>query len=162
MTAEEVETTQSLMPIVCVDLLPLRETARGREVGLISRSNMEDGIAFALVGGRILRGETIAEAIERQVRETLGPAVSYEPCERPPDMILEYVPGREHDLRFGRDPLKHSVGLTWRLELGGEETPGGEATGFRWFAEQELPHRSEIAFRQWIAIEHLLGVRLPD
>lgn len=163
LSVEDSQLVCRLTPIVCVDILPVRKDADGLEVGLIVRGDYEGGEGYAVVGGRVLRGETLNEAVTRQVRETLGEQVSWDGDfdRRPPDMVLQYFPWEKEGF-FGRDPSKHSVGLTWLVEVTGEAETGGEATDFRWFRSNELPRRSAIAFGQWRLGEQLLDVRLGD
>jgi ADP-ribose pyrophosphatase YjhB (NUDIX family) len=164
MSAEEAKTVEGLAPVACVDLLPVRQGAEGFEAGLISRAVPEGGEMFALVGGRVLKGESINEAVTRQLRETLGFDVSWEDDfdERLPDMLMQYFQDANASGRFGFDLSKHSIGLTWRVEIEGKVETGGEATSFRWFPLAELPPRSAIGYRQWLVVEQLLGITLPD
>lgn len=59
------------MPIACVDFVIARERNGQRELGLILRDSPH-GEVWCHLGGRIQRGETIADAISRHSRETIG------------------------------------------------------------------------------------------
>jgi ADP-ribose pyrophosphatase YjhB (NUDIX family) len=157
------DVARGLVPIVCVDLLPARFLTLERderELALIVRDDAEGGERYALVGGGVLRGETIDDACRRHLIETLGSAVSWERHFDAPDTILEYFPdGRPG---YGIDTRKHSVGLTYLVDVSGNVAAGGEASAVAWFPESRLPRRSEFAFRQWLAVEDLLGLTLAE
>src|SRR5438309_1951881 len=67
------------VPIACVDVLPLRRdlSRNDRELGLIYRETPHQGRRWCLVGGRMFRNESLAEAAARQLRDTLGPQVRF-------------------------------------------------------------------------------------
>jgi ADP-ribose pyrophosphatase YjhB (NUDIX family) len=161
--AEQVETITSLTPILCVDILPVRDNNGDFEAGLIARTDYEGGETYAMVGGRVLRTETLDEAVTRQIRETLGDSVTWEGNfnDKMPDSLLQYFP-EQREGEFGRDPTKHSVALTWLVEINGEVETGGEATEFRWFNVEKLPPKSLIGFGHWIMIEKLLHRKLEE
>ncbi|HEU0073418.1 MAG TPA: DUF4916 domain-containing protein [Dehalococcoidia bacterium] len=97
---------QGLVPIACADIMPMRRTDAGLEVGLILRDTPY-GRGWCLVGGRILRDESMRDAILRQLTSTLGDAVQCNLDARPqPDFVAEYFAGeREGELH---DPRQHA------------------------------------------------------
>lgn len=144
----EYKRVQATMPIVCVDVLPVRKALRGYppfgnimgalEVGLIRRRSPQ-GVRWGHLGGRLLRGEEIKDAIRRQVREALGDNVDV-PIPRgsfQPVWVAEYFP--EARPGFGVDPRQHCVSLVYAVDLPSEPEPRNEALEFRWFPADALP-----------------------
>src|SRR5437868_10225007 len=74
--------TQESVPITCVDVLPMRMSGSDPGlcdgIGLILRDTPHQGQKWCLVGGRLLRNESMTEAVARQIQETLGQNVSFE------------------------------------------------------------------------------------
>lgn len=145
---------QELMPIVVVDIAVLRQSSPG-SVGLIRRETPHQGQKWNLVGGRIRKGESLGEAIEREVSSNLGPRarVTVEDSSQP-HFVAQYGPFKRRG--FSLDPRKHAVGLTYALPLSGEITAMGEALEFRWFEIASLPPRPEWGFEQDRAAEECL------
>jgi ADP-ribose pyrophosphatase YjhB (NUDIX family) len=131
---------QRLVPVACVDLLPVR----GTDVGLIRRPSTDGPeLRWALVGGRVRRGETIERAAARHLRETLGPDVRWAPFDvARPRTVGEYFP----DPPPGglRDARQHAIALTYVVGIEGEVRPGGEAVGFAWFGPGDVPAPAEM------------------
>jgi len=146
------------VPLACVDLLPWRRTASGVEVLLIERRQRSDPTGWALVGGRIMHGETIAQAAARHLKETLGAAASMRPRDfSRPDRVAEYRRGSKGDGGGTFDLDRHSVALNYCVEPGGEPRAGGEALGLRWFDGGELPAAERVVFGQHGLIAELAG-----
>lgn len=142
---------QKKLPIVCVDVLPIRFSSRiSRDieaVGLIMRATERGTLGWCLIGGRLLFGEPLMSAIKRQVKETLGDHVHVSSRhESNPTCIAQYSPldGRP----FYLDPRQHAVGLTYAVEMRGTPDPRGEATGFEWFKPRNLPPSRQFGFDQ--------------
>ncbi|MEM0134632.1 MAG: DUF4916 domain-containing protein [Thermoplasmatales archaeon] len=141
---------QRSLPIVTVDILPLRysteKSERLESVGLISRETADEGVKWCLVGGRLLYGEQLSEAISRQISDTLGEGLKVITAikDQQPLYIAQYFPSG--DSPFLRDPRQHSIGLTYALELEGRISPKGEALDFKWFNPARLPKSSEFGF----------------
>lgn len=128
------------MPIACVDFVLVREHEGRRELGLILRDSPH-GKVWCHLGGRIQRGETIADAIRRHGRETLGvePDLSLNPQ---PDYVYEWFPPEiapSDGTVFGNDPRKHAIGLSFVLETAQSTRPANEAVDFAYFAPDQLP-----------------------
>jgi ADP-ribose pyrophosphatase YjhB (NUDIX family) len=145
---------QRLLPIACADVLVTRSSAGGLEVGLILRDS-PDGQRWCLVGGRILRDESIRDAILRQLTSTLGDGVQCSLDQRPrPDFIAKYFADqREGELH---DPRQHALGLTFALTVTGSISARGEAIEFRWFPVDDLPSANEFGFGQRAVVEAVL------
>jgi ADP-ribose pyrophosphatase YjhB (NUDIX family) len=157
--AEAFDWVRRRVPLVCVDLLPWRRFEQGLEVLLIKRRQRSERTGWALVGGRIMLDETIAEAADRHLRETLGDGVRAEPrsFDRP-DEVAEYQrgPGPIGEATF--DPSQHSVALNYCVEVDGEVDAGGEALDLRWYAPVALPGPDDIVFGQHALIVRLAGL----
>jgi ADP-ribose pyrophosphatase YjhB (NUDIX family) len=152
LAADDWKWAQDTLPIACVDVVPVRLSRDGRtveRVGLIHRETPHQGRRWCLVGGRLWRGESFAQAAGRQVRETLGLDVAFEPLadDRHPDHVTQYFPTPRPDGLF--DPRQHAVTPTFVVPIaGGEVDPRGEALAFRWFPPDGLPPADEWGFRQ--------------
>ncbi len=148
---QEWEFVQSRVPIACVDILPIKVGPGNptivRSIGLILRNSPGEGERWCLIGGRLLRNESLPEALQRQVRETLGHAVTVEP---PPDQQPTYIEQYFTTPRAeGRvDPRQHALGLIYCLPIEGEVQVQGEALRFAWFDTNELPSPDEFGFGQ--------------
>ncbi len=142
--------TQDHVPIACVDVLPVRLSAgRVDRVGLIHRDTPHQGRRWCLVGGRLWRDEPFPAAVARQLRETLGPAVAFEPvaADRQPDHVVQYFTTPRTDGLL--DPRQHAVTMNFVVPLLADAAaPAGEAFDFRWFPVGQLPPADQWGFRQ--------------
>ncbi|MCI3927163.1 NUDIX hydrolase family protein [Paenibacillus sp. TRM 82003] len=143
---------QRMIPIVCVDVLVVKRSEEGclSHVGLILRDTPHEGLKWCTVGGRMLYGESLDEALCRQLLDALGDAIDIHPVHNDlPVYVAQYYPGlRACDGFDGVDPRKHAVGLTYCVELFGNIRPRNEAVDFRWFTLEELESHPEIGFNQ--------------
>jgi Domain of unknown function (DUF4916) len=87
-------------------------------------------------------GESLSEAIQRQVIEALGGHIKllFGPNQQPL-YIAQYSPERRKPFAF--DPRQHSVGLTYAVEMAGIPTPGGEG-----FKIADVPRARQFGFGQ--------------
>jgi len=71
----DLETVRARVPMVYVEAVPVRldELGRVTHVGLLLRAMPDGTISRALVSGRVLWGETIREALMRNLDKDLGP-----------------------------------------------------------------------------------------
>ena len=149
---------QRIIPIVCVDMLPVRldESGRVSSIGLILRQVPHREPAWCLVGGRVRYSETLAEARTRQIEITLGSEVAGKTLlSGRPATVAEYAPSGAP--RFNWDPRKHAVGITYLVELEGVPVPQGEALDFRWFEPESGLTRSQVGFDQDQVIDSCLA-----
>ncbi len=139
---------QKSVPITCVDVLPIGgPSTRVERIGLIQRETPDQGVRWCLIGGRLLRNESFAEGVIRQVRETLGTSVR---CDLPDDLQPVYV-AQYFTVRRGTgsfDPRQHAVSLIFGVTLDGPPSPTGEAFDFRWFERSALPRANQLGFGQ--------------
>lgn len=134
---------EASIPIVCVDFVLVRRADdRVVQVGLIQRTSPY-GLVWCHLGGRVKRGETIAQAIRRHLGDSLhGAHIDIGPDPQPvhtyqwfPSLIAP-----DDDLVFGSDERKHAIGLSFVIEEAGDPRAGnGEALDFRYFAPDALP-----------------------
>ncbi len=154
-------TIQHSVPILCVDVLPLRRgDFGGWEVGLIRRDTPHQGERWCLLGGRVGVNEHIAQAVEREVHEALGEGVR---CEwRPtcqPTRVVEYFSDDRPDALF--DPRQHALSLTFCIGISGVVQPQGEALAFQWFAPPALPDKTAFGFGQDSVVADCIAVLGP-
>src|ERR671923_775944 len=83
---------QNLMPIACVDVVPLQESNEIIEgVGLILRETPHQGQRWCLVGGRLCRNESLTDAISREIRAALGEQAQFTlKKDIQPDYVAQY------------------------------------------------------------------------
>jgi hypothetical protein len=133
-------TIEASIPIACVDFVPIRRSNGHLEVGLILRQS-PFGLVWCHLGGRVLHGETIRQAIDRHAMDTLAiPALlDHDPQ---PDFVYQWFPPTvaPHDgTAHGEDPRKHAIGLSFLVEIDGLPTPRNEALDFRFVMADALP-----------------------
>jgi ADP-ribose pyrophosphatase YjhB (NUDIX family) len=140
------------IPISCVDFVAVRREKRGTEVGLILRES-PFGQVWCHLGGRIQHGETVGDAIRRHARETLGVEIDLGPDPQPV-WVYQWLPDElrpQTSLVTGHDPRKHAIGLSFVVDLTGEELhPQDEALDFAYFPIGALPQPL------WPGCEHLV------
>ena len=133
------------LPIVCVDILPVRRTGGGgvADIGLILRESPM-GLRWCQLGGRILYRELVSDAVARHMKDSLSgwehAAISSEPY-----FVNQYFPQERPGM--GVDPRKHAVALCFLAEFPLPVTVaprGEEALDFRWFANGDLPAEDEL------------------
>lgn len=143
-----------LVPIACVDILPIKTEDDLLKVGLIRRYDTSGRVVRALIGGGIHRTETVGDAAARHLCSTLGPEVRWtDPDWDRPATIGQYLPKARSDGLH--DPRKHAVALTYVVVLAGTASPRGEAIGFDWFTIASPP-LDEMGFGQEIVVRRLL------
>jgi ADP-ribose pyrophosphatase YjhB (NUDIX family) len=156
LTDEEWHLVEGRMPIACVDVLPLRNAEGSpQEVGLIWRPAPVDQ-HWCLIGGRILRNESVEEAQQRLLTDSLGPHIRWRSrTNEQPIYVAQYFPHKRAG--YPRDPRKHAVALTYVVDLDGRIEPSGEAAGgFRWFASDSLSS-VDFGFEQGLVVERCLA-----
>ena len=138
------------MPIACADVVPVKLAGDGasiEKIGLIYRDTPHQGMRWCMVGGRMRRNESFAEAAGRQLRETLGPRVRFDiPSDDQPDFVAQYFT-TERSVGF-LDPRQHAITLAIVVAVSGEVMASGEAASFRWFDSRDLPEPDQFGFGQ--------------
>ena len=175
---EQWKRVQETVPVTCVDVVPIRRDAAGRvvQVGLIYRDTPHQGQRWCVVGGRLCRNESFAEAIARQIRDTLGDAVRFRlgrtethTADADPHAGIAEPHHVAQYFTFDRgpgplDPRQHAIGLTWAVEILGEAHARGEAVAFQWFEIDSLPRADQCGFGQNYVVAaclNKLGVAPP-
>jgi ADP-ribose pyrophosphatase YjhB (NUDIX family) len=149
---------QDTMPIACADAVPVRLGTDGKtieQIGLIYRNTPHQGMRWCMVGGRMWRNESFAEAITRQLRETLGPLIRFQiDPNRQPDFVVQYFTS-PRPIGF-LDPRQHAITLAYVDPIEGEITAMGEAESFKWFDSDALPPADQFGFEQDVVIRECL------
>lgn len=126
------------VPMVYVEAVPVRVNHLGRveKVGLLLRPRPDGSLSRAIVGGRVMYGETVREALWRHLTKDLGPeADPLLPPEPSPFTVAEYFP---HSGRTGfSDPRQHAVSLVFVVPVTGECRPSQESLDFSWLTVEE-------------------------
>jgi ADP-ribose pyrophosphatase YjhB (NUDIX family) len=147
---EDWKWVQETMPIPCADVVPVKFASDGKtiqQIGLIYRDTPHQGVRWCMVGGRMWRNESLAEAATRQLRETLGLAIRFDiDPERQPDFVVQYFTSRRSVGYL--DPRQHAITLAIVVPVTGEISAMGEAQSFKWFNPDQLPPPAEWGFEQ--------------
>ena len=137
------ESIQRNMPIVTVDLLIVRNESNldTTEILLIKRNIYPEIGKWCLVGGRILKGESFRDAINRQVDREFGTTAKIlKPWSYDTPIAINNNPHA--------DVQKHYVSMLFPLLLTGTIhcSSGPEWSEAKWFPIKKLP--SPLGFNQ--------------
>ena len=106
--------TRSRVPILYVEAVPARVVTFGliEQIGVLLRTSAATGeITRTLVSGRVLHGESIREALQRNIEKDLGPAAFPRlPSTLVPATVAEYLPFP--GVAPLHDPRQHAVSAT--------------------------------------------------
>lgn len=150
---KEWESMQRVIPIACVDFVPMRRDPGGCvEIGLIQRAAPfpDTPEVWCHLGGRVRRDETVAEAMSRHAQTLIGGYLNLAGCRRP-HALMEFFPtpratgtsveldGRTVEVN-GVDPRKHAISVCYLVEAQGDfkAVEGGEAHDFAWYRITDL------------------------
>ncbi|WOO93548.1 DUF4916 domain-containing protein [Helcobacillus massiliensis] len=137
---DELEYLRSRLPILYVDIIPVRQDASGAitEVGLLLRADGGGHIVRSIVSGRVLVRETLRDAIMRHVEKDLG-SMSFPkiPTSITPMTVAEYFPTDGPDVLF-HNPRQHAVSMVYVVPVEGECEPQEDALELSWFSVAEL------------------------
>jgi len=139
LSADELHTVRSQVPIVYVEAVTVRVDALGNvtEVGLLLRQAADGTISRLIVSGRVKFGERIRDALLRHCEKDLGPmALPRIPVEPAPFTVVEYFPHTE--VSGFHDPRQHAVSLVYVVPVDGDCTPTQEALDLAWFSPAEV------------------------
>lgn len=136
--AEDLSEVRERMPIVYVEVIPVRLADFGRvqKVGLLLRAMPDGTISRAVVSGRVLFNETVREALWRHITKDLGPDCEpVLPMSMRPMTVAEYFPD---PTRSGfHDPRQHAVSLVFVVPMNGMCEPQEDALDFTWLSPDE-------------------------
>jgi ADP-ribose pyrophosphatase YjhB (NUDIX family) len=133
LSEEDLDTVRGRVPMVYVDAVPVRldELGRVTHVGLLLRAMADGTISRAIVSGRVQWGETLREALARNLDKDLGPAAFPRiPSSPTPFTIAEYMP--DPAMTGYHDPRQHAVSLAYIVPIEGECAPSQQALDFAW------------------------------
>lgn len=143
LSEKEYQLVTSKTPIPTVDLVILRQNKKRLEVLLLVRKTGYAKGQWCIIGGRIWRGESIKDIVQRQAGG-LGVKVK---ILSPFDYNF---PALVND-RPKQDLTKHSICNVYPVEIikGKIKEEGEEHKGFKWFPVNKLPilaydHKNEI------------------
>jgi ADP-ribose pyrophosphatase YjhB (NUDIX family) len=131
---EELEEVRERAPIVYVEAVPVRVGHLGaiERVGLLLRHRPDGTISRAIVSGRVLRGETIREALWRNLAKDLGPeALPQLPPSPSPFTVAEYFPDDARGTGYV-DPRQHAISLVYVVPVEGECEPAQDTLELIW------------------------------
>ena len=133
------EETRSRVPILYVEAVPTRVDAAGQieQVGVLLRGSAATGqITRTLVSGRVLHGESIRDALQRNITKDLGPAAfPLLPVSPVPFTVAEYFP--LPGITPLHDPRQHAVALVYVVPVTGECDPRQDALELTWLTPKE-------------------------
>lgn len=136
---DELAEVRERIPIVYVEAVPVRVHHLGRveRVGLLLRHRPDGTISRAVVSGRVLYGETVREALWRNLHKDLGPEAAPQlPPDPSPFTVVEYFPDDARGTGFS-DPRQHAVALAYLVPVDGECTPAQDALDLVWLSPDE-------------------------
>lgn len=138
--------TRSRVPILYVEGIPVRVDAVGRveHVGLLLRGSATTGaMNRTLVSGRVMHGESIRDALLRNLEKDLGPtAFPQLPASIAPFTVAEYFP--LPGVTPLADPRQHAVALVYVVPVTGECNPRQDALELTWMTPEEAVHPSVV------------------
>src|SRR5215210_5526597 len=138
LSREEMDAARERLPIVYVDVVPVRVDAQGTvvAVGLLLRAGEDGQIKRALVSGRVLYHERVRAALIRHIEKDLGPfALPRIPPAPQPFAVAEYFP--TPGVTPFHDPRQHAVSLAYVVPVEGDCAPQQDALELTWFAPIE-------------------------
>lgn len=138
LSREDLEEARDRLPILYVDLVPVRVDERGAPtgIGLLLRVSQDGRITRELVSGRVLYQERIRDAILRHVEKDLGPmALPRVPVSPQPFTVAEYFP--TPGVTPFHDPRQHAVSLAFVVPVTGDCAPQQDALDLAWLTPEE-------------------------
>lgn len=139
LSPEEIDEVRDRVPIVYVEAVPVRVGHLGQveKIGLLLRQRPDGSISRAVVSGRVLYGETVREALWRNLAKDLGPdAEPMLPNDPSPFTVAEYFPDDGSRTGF-TDPRQHAVALAYLVPVDGECVPAQDALDLAWLSPTE-------------------------
>lgn len=143
LASEDLSWVRERVPVVGIDAVPVRLDHLGQieKVGLLLRVLPDTTVSRAIVTGRILRGETVREALWRHLTKDLGPDCDPSlPSSITPFTVVEYFPDT-HRTGF-HDPRQHTVSLAYVVPVNGECRPAEDALDFAWLTVGEVTSKA--------------------
>lgn len=135
----EIADVRGRVPIIYVEAVPVRVGHLGRveRVGLLLRHRPDGTISRAVISGRVLWGETVREALWRNLSKDLGPQAAPKlPSSPAPFTVAEYFPDDARGTGF-TDPRQHAVSLAYLVPVEGECAPAQDTLDLAWLSPKE-------------------------
>lgn len=132
------EETRSRVPMLYVEAIPVRLDPWGRleQVGLLLRGSESGQLSYAFVSGRVFHGESLREALMRNLEKDLGPAAFPQlPPDITPFTVAEYYPLPGVTPLY--DPRQHAVALVYIVTVRGDCQPRQDALEVTWLSPEE-------------------------
>lgn len=131
--------TRSRVPILYVEAVPVRLNSLGQveHVGVLLRGSAMTGeLTRTLVSGRVMHGESVREALLRNLEKDLGPtAFPQLPASTVPFSVAEYFPLPGVTPLY--DPRQHAVALAYVVPVTGDCAPRQDALELTWLTPDE-------------------------
>ena len=136
------KTITDSMPIVCVDMIPVRKVGDEWELGVITRATGLEQGKLALIGGRIQHNESLNDAILRHLGDSLDIShfsfTQHNSLEKP-FHVHQYFHQPSAQSPVGFDPSKHAVALTYLINITEDPSPRDEASAYHWMRSDQMP-----------------------
>ena len=138
LSADEIASARTQLPILYVDAIPVRVDDSGDvvQVGLLLRVTQEGVMSRALVSGRVMYHERVRDALLRHIEKDLGPvALPQIPASPQPFTVAEYFP--TPGVTPYHDPRQHAVSLAYVVPVLGDCRPQQDAIDLAWMTPEE-------------------------
>lgn len=161
--------TRDRVPILYVEAVPVRIDALGQveSVGILLRGSATTGVmSRTLVSGRVMHGESVREALLRNLAKDLGPtAFPQLPATTVPFSVAEYFPMPGLSPLY--DPRQHAVALAYVVPVSGDCDPRQDALELTWLTPAEAAATEVLedmeGGRGWLLKQALASVgALPE
>lgn len=160
MSNEDLEQARERLPIVYVEVVPVRLDSRGQvtAVGLLLRAMPDGSISRAIVSGRGHYQELIRDALIRHIEKDLGPmALPRMPASPAPVTVAEYFP--DSSATGFHDPRQHAVSLVYVIAMDGDCEPSQNTLDLAWISPDEA-QRESIALEMTGGQHRLIRIAL--
>jgi colanic acid biosynthesis protein WcaH len=127
--AEQYQQIIEVLPILCVDVVI--KNSRG-EYLLIKRDNEPRKGEWWVIGGRLLKGETLEQAVVRKIREEIGLNVE---AVQP----IGYYEAVSQENPFGQAPRLHAVSVVFSTVVDSNQQIKLDDQSTDWKYSKELP-----------------------
>lgn len=135
---ESLEEARERLPILYVDIVPVRTDERGEvtHVGTLLRVGDDGTMQRELISGRVLYHERLRDALVRHLEKDLGPfAMPRIPVSPQPFAVSEYFP--TPGVTPFHDPRQHAVALGYVVPVVGDCSPSQDALDLAWLTPGE-------------------------
>lgn len=139
--------SRSRVPMLYVEAVPVKTDALGvvQQIGVLLRGSPTTGqLVRTLVSGRVMHGESLREALMRNLENDLGPtALPQLPQNVVPFTVAEYFPWPGVAPLF--DERQHAVALVYIVPIVGECNPRQDALELTWLSPEEATEETLLA-----------------